>query len=74
MIAVTPVDLFGSVDTPMGATRLWVTWIGMAVFVALLFSVLVDWMHHQHKFGNRTYAFAAILVVALVLLIFLPRG
>lgn len=74
MIALSPVDIFGSVDSPVGATRLWITWIGMAVFVALLFSVLVDWMRHQRKFGNRTYTFAVILVVALALLLFLPRG
>ena len=74
MLALSPTDIFSSVNSPMGVARLWVTWIGMAVFVALLFSVLVDWMRRHHQLGTRTYVLAALLIIAIVLLIVLPRG
>ena len=74
MLALSPVDIFGSVNTPMGAARLWTTWIGMAVFIALIFTSLRDLARHRQRLGPVSIALAIIVVIAVVVLFLLPRG
>lgn len=70
---MSPADLFQTANTPMAAARLWTTWIGMAVFVALLFFGLVDYMRHR-RLGPVSIALTVLLLAAAVLLFVLPRS
>ena len=74
MTALSPADLFSSVNSPMGVARLWITWIGLAFFIALIFVSLRDLARHHQKLGPVAVALAALVVIALVLLLVLPRG
>ncbi|HXP94941.1 MAG TPA: hypothetical protein VN905_15815 [Candidatus Binatia bacterium] len=74
MLALSPVDIFGSVNTPMGAARLWTTWIGMAFFIALLFTSLRDLARHHQRLGPVSIGLAVIVVIAIVLFFLLPRA
>lgn len=69
---MSPADLFNSANSPMGPVRLWITWLGMAVFIALIFSVLRDAMRRQRS-SPLTIGLAALVVVALLLVFLLPR-
>ncbi len=73
MLGLSPTDIFGSVNTPMGAARLWATWIGMAVFIALIFTSLRDLSHHRQRLGPVSIGLAIIVVIALVVVFLLPR-
>lgn len=56
----------------MGVTRLWITWGGIIVFVALIFSVSRDWARYR-RFGPVTTVLVLAVVAALVALFLLPR-
>jgi hypothetical protein len=68
---LSPSDFFSGINNPVAAGRLWLVWIGMAFFVAAIFSLL-----HDHSSGRRvgyvTYGLAGALVVVLVF-VFIPR-
>jgi hypothetical protein len=70
---MTPADLFQSANTPMGAARLWITWAGLAMFIALIFRGLLD-LARDRKLGQISIALATLVVVAVAILFLLPRS
>lgn len=66
-----PSDFFGSFNSPVAAAKLWLVWIGMAIFVGAIFSLLRDWSAN-HRVGLITYGLFVVLVLLLVF-IFMPQ-
>ena len=58
----------------MAATRLWITWGGLACFIAMIFTGLRDLARYRSRVTAVPIVLGLLVVVALVLLLFLPKG